>query len=29
VRRVADYIAGMTDRYAATEHVRLFGESTK
>ena len=28
-RRVADYIAGMTDRYATTEHVRLFGESTK
>jgi dGTPase len=24
-RRVADYIAGMTDRYAITEHRRLFG----
>ncbi len=24
-RRVADYIAGMTDRYAMTEHRRLFG----
>jgi dGTPase len=23
-RRVADYIAGMTDRYALTEHRRLF-----
>jgi dGTPase len=29
VRRVADYIAGMTDRYAIKEHRRLFtvGES--
>jgi dGTPase len=28
-RRVADYIAGMTDRYAIKEHRRLFaiGES--
>ncbi len=25
-RRVADYIAGMTDRYATAEHARLFGE---
>jgi dGTPase len=24
VRRVADYIAGMTDRYAIKEHRRLF-----
>ena len=24
-RTVADYIAGMTDRYAAKEHRRLFG----
>ena len=23
-RRVADYIAGMTDRYAVLEHRRLF-----
>jgi dGTPase len=23
-RRVADYIAGMTDRYAVSEHRRLF-----
>ena len=23
-RRVADYIAGMTDRYAILEHHRLF-----
>ncbi|HCV13024.1 MAG TPA: hypothetical protein DGC76_04885, partial [Candidatus Accumulibacter sp.] len=23
-RRVADYIAGMTDRYAIREHRRLF-----
>jgi dGTPase len=23
-RRVADYIAGMTDRYAVSEHQRLF-----
>ena len=23
-RRVADYIAGMTDRYAILEHQRLF-----
>jgi dGTPase len=23
-RRVADYIAGMTDRYAMKEHTRLF-----
>jgi len=25
VRAIADYIAGMTDRYAMREHVRLFG----
>ena len=25
-RHVADYIAGMTDRYALGEHRRLFGE---
>ena len=24
-RRIADYIAGMTDRYAMVEHARLFG----
>ena len=24
VRRVADYIAGMTDRYAIKEHRRMF-----
>jgi dGTPase len=27
-RRVADYIAGMTDRYAAAEHARLTGRAT-
>lgn len=26
-RVVCDYIAGMTDRYAAAEHRRLFGET--
>jgi dGTPase len=26
-RRVADYIAGMTDRYAVSEHQRLFGDT--
>jgi dGTPase len=26
-RRVADYIAGMTDRYAVSEHQRLFDET--
>ena len=26
-RRVADYIAGMTDRYAVSEHQRLFDDS--
>jgi dGTPase len=26
-RRVADYIAGMTDRYAIGEHTRLFGST--
>ncbi len=26
-RRVADYIAGMTDRYAVTEHQRLFDDT--
>ena len=25
--RIADYIAGMTDRYAITEHTRLFGST--
>jgi dGTPase len=25
--RIADYIAGMTDRYAMVEYSRLFGES--
>jgi dGTPase len=25
--RIADYIAGMTDRYAITEHARLFGQT--
>jgi dGTPase len=25
-RLVADYIAGMTDRYALDEHTRLFGD---
>ncbi len=27
VRRVADFIAGMTDRYAMEEHTRLFGST--
>jgi dGTPase len=27
-RRIADYIAGMTDRYAAAEHSRLTGRNT-
>ena len=26
-RRIADFIAGMTDRYAMVEHARLFGET--
>ena len=26
-RRVADYIAGMTDRYAISEHQRLFDDT--
>jgi dGTPase len=26
-RRVADFIAGMTDRYAIVEHTRLFGST--
>ena len=26
-RAVADYIAGMTDRYALAQHRRLFGEA--
>jgi dGTPase len=26
-RRVADYIAGMTDRYALDEHRRLFAHT--
>jgi dGTPase len=25
--RVADFIAGMTDRYAMVEHTRLFGST--
>jgi dGTPase len=25
-RRIADFIAGMTDRYALAEHARLFDE---
>jgi len=25
-RRIADFIAGMTDRYALAEHLRLFDE---
>jgi dGTPase len=25
--QIADYIAGMTDRYAMTEHTRLFGST--
>ena len=29
VRLVADYIAGMTDRFALAEHSRLFGSETK
>ena len=27
VRRIADFIAGMTDRYALIEHARLFGST--
>jgi dGTPase len=27
VRRIADFIAGMTDRYAMVEHARLFGST--
>jgi dGTPase len=26
-RRIADYIAGMTDRYALVEHARLFAST--
>jgi dGTPase len=26
-RRIADFIAGMTDRFALTEHARLFESS--
>ena len=26
-RRIADYIAGMTDRYAMVEHTRIFGST--
>ena len=26
-RRIADYIAGMTDRYALIEHARYFAET--
>jgi dGTPase len=25
--QIADYIAGMTDRFAMTEHARLFGQT--
>jgi len=28
-RIVADYIAGMTDRYALQEHERFFGKSSE
>ena len=28
-RRIADFIAGMTDRYALVEHARLFDEPTR
>ena len=28
-RRVADYIAGMTDRFALDEHARLFDPAVK
>ena len=28
-RTIADYIAGMTDRYAQREHARLFGEGAR
>ena len=28
-RLVADYIAGMTDRYAIDEHARLFAVGSK
>jgi dGTPase len=28
-RRVADYIAGMTDRFALDEHSRLFDPAVK
>jgi dGTPase len=27
LRRIADFIAGMTDRYALNEHARLFGST--
>jgi dGTPase len=27
-RVVADYVAGMTDRFAILEHARLFGTTT-
>ena len=27
LRRIADFIAGMTDRYALVEHTRLFGKT--
>ena len=26
-RSIADFLAGMTDRYAMAEHLRLFGDS--
>jgi dGTPase len=27
LRRIADFIAGMTDRYALVEHARLFAST--
>ena len=27
LRRIADFIAGMTDRYALVEHARLFEQT--
>jgi dGTPase len=27
LRRIADYIAGMTDRYALIEHARFFAQT--
>jgi dGTPase len=28
-RTICDYIAGMTDRFAVDEHIKLFDPSTK